>query len=226
MPSASVKTATSAKAAFLRSIRKPQRTSCQSDSIKVRLSMRWISSRMSVRLPNFRRAAYRAFSGVMPLAMFSSVSISRYVCSSRSRSCPQRSRWKNRIQRIALLLDGSQHTVNCAHQLIPAAGLLRQLPSACCRQTVVTSFAIVFRSAPERSDPPAALQTVQRRIERAMLDLQDRIGAMFDHVRDGVTVRRAQDERLKDQQVQRALQQIRLQRRCASFCHVAELILP
>jgi hypothetical protein len=43
-----------------------------------------------------------------------------------------------------------------------------------------------------------------------VFDLQDGIGAVFDHVRDGVAVGRAEYEGLEDQQVQGALEQIRL----------------
>jgi len=59
-----------------------------------------------------------------------------------------------------------------------------------------------------------------------MFDLENRVGAMFDNVGDGVPMRCAEHESLQYQKVQCALEQIRLQRRCASFSHAARFILP
>lgn len=52
-----------------------------------------------------------------------------------------------------------------------------------------------------------------------MLHLQDVFGAALDDMSDGVAVGRTQNQRLQDQHVQRALQQISLKRRCSFFCH-------
>ena len=49
---------------------------------------------------------------------------------------------------------------------------------------------------------------MQRWIERAMFDLEDSVGAMLDDVRDGVAVRWSEDERLENEKVQGALEQI------------------
>src|ERR1700730_12894941 len=141
----------------------------------------------------------------MPRAMFSSVSISKYVCSSRWRSWSQRSRRKKRSQLIGLLLGGPQDPIDGAHQLLPPAGLLGQLAPSRRRQPVIPGLAIVFRGAPEGGDPGAILQAMQRGIEGAVFDLKDRIGAVFDDVGDGVAVGGSEDERLKDQKVQSAL---------------------
>jgi hypothetical protein len=46
-----------------------------------------------------------------------------------------------------------------------------------------------------------------------MLDLQDIFGAVFDGVSDSVPVRRTEHERLQNQQVERALEQLAFQRR-------------
>ena len=43
-------------------------------------------------------------------------------------------------------------------------------------------------------------------IKRAMLDLQDFVGSMFDGVSDGVAVRRAEDQSLQDQQIECTLE--------------------
>ena len=83
-----------------------------------------------------------------------------------------------------------QHAIDGAHDLIPAAGLMGQLLAARGGQPVIARPAVVFRRAPERGDPAAVFQTVQSGIERAVLDLQDVFGAVFDGVGDGVPVRR------------------------------------
>src|SRR5579863_102239 len=110
----------------------------------------------------------------MPRAIFSSVSISKYACSSCWRSWSQRSRRKKRSQLIALLLGGPEDPVDGANELLPAAGLLGQLAPSGSGEAVVTRFAIVFRGAPKRGDPGAIFQAMQRRIEGAVFDLQDR----------------------------------------------------
>src|SRR5216683_3932160 len=114
---------------------------------------------------------------------------------------------------------GSQDAVDGADELIPPAGLFGQLPAPGGSQPVIAGLAIVFRRAPERRDPGAILQAMQSRVERAVLDLQNLIRAMLDHVSDGVSVRRAKSQRLQEQQVERTLDQVALQRSSASFGH-------
>src|SRR6476661_2584458 len=100
---------------------------------------------------------------------------------------------------MELLLRRTQYPVDRAYQLFPAAGLLGELLAPRSSQPVVAGLAVVFGSAPERSDPATILETMQSRVQRAMFDLQDGIGAVFDHVRDGVSVGRAEHERLQNQ---------------------------
>src|SRR5580704_706840 len=174
---------------------------------------------ISVWFPSFRAAANRASSGAIPRAMFSSVSISKCASSSRARSASHFVRRKYRSQLIALVLGGSQYSIDRVHHLCPAARLVLQLLSPERSQPVISRFAIIFRCAPERRDPLAILQAVQRRIKRAMLDLQHFVRAVLDYMGNRVPVRRPQHERLENQQVQRSLQQVGLQGRCTSFRH-------
>jgi len=51
---------------------------------------------------------------------------------------------------------------------------------------------------------------MQSRVQRAMFDLQDGIGSVFDYVRDGVAVGRAEHKGLQNLKVQGALEQVRL----------------
>src|SRR5271169_1810095 len=93
---------------------------------------------------------------------------------------------------------GSQDAVDGADKLIPAAGLFGRLSAPSWRQAVIASLAIVFRCAPEGRNPCAILQAVQRWIERPVLDLQNLVRAMLDHVSDGVSVSGTKGQRLQD----------------------------
>ena len=53
-----------------------------------------------------------------------------------------------------------------------------------------------------------------------MLDLQHVLGLVLDGVRDGVAVRRPEDEGSQDEQIERALQQLSLHRRVGALRHV------
>jgi hypothetical protein len=49
---------------------------------------------------------------------------------------------------------------------------------------------------------------VQRRIQGALLDLQDVFGVSLDGMSDGVSVRRPDQQRLEDEHVERALEDL------------------
>ena len=74
---------------------------------------------------------------------------------------------------------------------------------------VVARAAVVLRRAPFRADPAVEQQPLQRRIQRALADLQHIGGQQADAVGDAVAVLRAARQRPQDQQVERARQQIR-----------------
>ena len=56
-------------------------------------------------------------------------------------------------------------------------------------------------------------------LERAVLDLEDLVRALGDGVGDGVAVRGAEHERLEDQQIERALEHLSLQRLASAPRH-------
>src|SRR3989442_15966821 len=141
-----------------------------------------ISSRTRVRLPSFRCAARRASSGVMPRAMLSSVSIARWASSSRARSSSHRFRKKKRFRLITHAIffaafarfafsvsRGTQDPIHRAHDFVPPVRLLGELLLARRRQPVVPRLAVVLGRAPERGNPLAILEPVQRRIQRSVL---------------------------------------------------------
>ena len=57
-------------------------------------------------------------------------------------------------------------------------------------------------------DPTAALKTMESRVHRALLDLQDAARDLLDALRNGPAVLRLERERLQDQEVQSALRQV------------------
>lgn len=98
-----------------------------------------------------------------------------------------------------------------------------ELPASSMSQPVVARFAIVLRSAPKRSDPTAVLETMQGGVERAVFHLQHGVGTVLDYVGDGMAVSWAKHESLENEQIKRALEEIGLQRRSATFCHLQVL---
>src|SRR5215207_113691 len=65
-----------------------------------------------------------------------------------------------------------------------------------------------LRHAPLGLDEPFALHAVERRVERALADLERVVGGVLDPPRDAVAVARAPGEGLEDQGVERAVQQL------------------
>jgi hypothetical protein len=60
---------------------------------------------------------------------------------------------------------------------------------------------------------------MERGVQRAVFDLQNIVGAVLDDVSDGVAVGRTQGQRLQNQHVERALNQVALKRRSATLWH-------
>src|SRR5207248_8279497 len=77
-------------------------------------------------------------------------------------------------------------------------------------ERIEARLAVVDRYAPLAGDPAALLETLQRGIERSVLDEELLVGGLLDGVRDALAVLRPPDEGAEDQQIQRALQQLEL----------------
>ena len=82
-----------------------------------------------------------------------------------------------------------------------------ELPAPFGGEPVELGAAVVLGGALFGGDPAALDQPVQRRIERPLLDLQHVVRIALDGLGDGVAVRRPEQQRAQDQQVERALQQ-------------------
>jgi len=103
------------------------------------------------------------------------------------------------------LLNGFENLGYGDRQGFPGVLLGRELPMPAFGQFVVLGAAIVVGGAPVRLDPSAALEAVEGRIERSLLDAEDLFGDLLDALGDGPAVLRAERERAEDEEVERAL---------------------
>ena len=90
----------------------------------------------------------------------------------------------------------------------PVLAFLGELAAAVAREPVVLGLAVVLRRVPFRVDPALLLQPVKRRVERALIDAQHVARDLLDALRDAPAVHRLERERLQDEHVERALQEI------------------
>ena len=96
-----------------------------------------------------------------------------------------------------------------ARHMVPRMFLSRELTPARRRDRVEPGFAIGLRSAPISADEASLLQPHQRRIQRAHVELQGAAGHLLEACGDRVAVQRPERiQRLEDQQVERALQDL------------------
>ena len=97
-----------------------------------------------------------------------------------------------------------------ADNAAPARALERQLSAPGRRDTVVLRALIVVGELPLRVDPALPLETMQRWIEGTVIDVEHFIGAGAERNADTVAVLRSPLQGAQNQQVERALEQIRL----------------
>src|SRR5262245_57508925 len=75
-------------------------------------------------------------------------------------------------------------------------------------EVVILGAAAQLRDFPRRLDPALVLETMEGRIERALVDLQDVPRNLLDALGDGPTVQGILLQRAQDQQIERAGQQV------------------
>ena len=90
-------------------------------------------------------------------------------------------------------------------QPVPARLLDRQLRATRPGERIELGLAARFRLAPLRFQPAFLFEAVQRRIQRALVDLHDLAGDLLEPSRDGVAMRGLERQDLQDQHVERAL---------------------
>src|ERR1700677_5242535 len=96
---------------------------------------------------------------------------------------------------FTLLLHGPEYACNGSRELIPPARLDCALSPAFGRQFVELGAPIVLGSAFLGGYPSSFDETVQRRIQRPLLNLQNVLGVEFNHFGNGVTMPRAHQKR-------------------------------
>src|SRR6266566_3223199 len=106
------------------------------------------------------------------------------------------------------LLCRSQHQRDRLRQALPICPFALQLPASRPRQLVEFGVAARFGGFPFGLEPSARLETVESRIERALLDLKNVLRDLLQPLRNGVAVQWAERGHLKNQHVERALEQV------------------
>src|SRR5262249_6129124 len=91
-------------------------------------------------------------------------------------------------------------------------------------EVVVLGAAAQLRDLPLGLDPAPVLETMEGRIERALVDLQDVLGNLLDALGDGPAVLGILLQRAEDQQIERAGQQIGRSRHGVDYRHYDVLV--
>src|SRR4051812_24544660 len=108
----------------------------------------------------------------------------------------------------ALLLDRAQHEANRRRQPVPVGALAFELPPAATRQVVELGVAPGLARLPLGLQPPARLEAMERRVQRALLNLQHVLRHLLQALGDGVAVQRPERDDLQNQKIERALEKI------------------
>ena len=106
---------------------------------------------------------------------------------------------------LLLCLENPRHGVGHPG---PVLALFDELALAVAREPVVLGLTVVLRRVPFRIDPALLLQAMERRVERPLVDPQDVARDLLDALRDAPAVHRLERQRLQDEHVERALQEI------------------
>ena len=100
------------------------------------------------------------------------------------------------------------HAADGGGHAFPLAGFHRQLPASGRREPVVLGPPAQLRDGPLGFDPALVLEAMERRVERALIDLQDVLRDLLDALRDRPAVQRVGLQRPEDEQVERARQKV------------------
>src|SRR5687768_9936397 len=170
--------------------------------------------------PKASRARRRASSAESPARRSFSVSISRWKASSSSssrstarRRTRARSRRDHRLVQLFARFMASrrpQDELDHVHVAPPLLRLRAEGPAPGARELVVLRPPPVLGGAPLALDPPLLLEPLEGRVERALADVQRVARELLDPLRDGPPVHGLERQRLEDQQVQRAADDVGL----------------
>jgi hypothetical protein len=104
----------------------------------------------------------------------------------------------------------AQHPGDGRRQPFPAGALGLQLPAPCRGQAVELRPLFVLGDLPLGVNPPLALEAVKRRVERAMIDVEDVLRGGSQSNADAVTMLRSVLQRSENEEIKRALEKVRL----------------
>src|ERR1044071_131732 len=218
IPSATIATPVMPKTGDLRSKRAPKRVSRSSWRTPAPGRSSRDSSCAASMLPHRSRAARRAAAGCIPRAMFASVSRSTWkrISSARSAStCALRKSartsariwWTTRMRRFGGLRRSHDERDGC-REPFPIGAFLLESPAAGCCELVESSAPVGLGDPPLGRDPAPALESLERRIERPLVDLEHVVGQELDALRDGPAVELLAGNGAHDEQVEGALDEI------------------
>src|SRR5690606_19303502 len=169
--------------------------------------------------PNSRRACRAASSGGRPRRIRSAARSSRWWRNSSaiSASTSSRRRWprqseRNRASRPCmsyLLWSGAQRHRDGLGQAVPARHLIAQTLPPRRGQSVVLRPSVVLAHSPLALDASPVLEAVERRVERALLDLESATRDLLDTEQHAIPVQLAEGEGLQDQEVEGAGKEFR-----------------
>src|SRR5215813_15321021 len=106
---------------------------------------------------------------------------------------------KTRI--AALRSDRAHDRGDRRGETLPLRRFLVERAAAGARERVVLRAAIVVALRPLRGDPAVLLELVERRVQRALADLEHLARHLADALRDGPAVHRLERDHLEDEQV-------------------------
>src|SRR5580700_1181757 len=157
----------------------------------------WLSSFSEVTLPNPRRAAARASSGVMPHSIRCCWRNSKCKRISSSRSVSNWRRCISMLSRLASsrsqfmpepLSDRLNHSCDRTDDALELRHLDRQLFAARRSQLVIPSPAVASRRAPLRGNPSLNEHPLQRRVQRSFFDLENVIRYPLNGIGDLISM--------------------------------------
>src|SRR5436190_9756680 len=176
--------------------------------------------------PNLSSAARCAAASSMPFARSSRRRIARWKSSSASTSSStlgRPSRSGKRLRKSTAVLDGQQHLRDGSREALPLGRAGREALPPRGRDLVELGLAAQLRHAPVSLQPAALLHAIERRVQRAVLDLQHVRGALFQPARNGVAVARCRGDSLEDQRFERAVEEFVLGRHVLDYLGILGL---
>ena len=100
-----------------------------------------------------------------------------------------------------------EHERDGLGQTSPLARLFRQLPATAGGELVKARAAVVVGHAPFRPQPSRGLESLQCRVERAVVDEQRALRRSLNGERDPVAVVRSKRQRAQDEEIECSLEE-------------------